>query len=223
MGRAAASSSLSTSCPPTHIFSSHPHSVTVSAAGIVLRRFTAEDPVIAACHASFIGDGREAASLAILHAAGRTLSVVGPGGALARVPFPTPAARMWALGPDRGLLLAGIGGGGLSLAHPLDAPEPVAGWGAGAGVVWASARDGLALTAAAAAAAGGDTLPHARRAHPRRGRPAASRRRRCPSEGLHSANPRGVGSRTKRRTGRERSGVARRYTTAFRRAHGRCS
>jgi len=158
MGRAAASSSLSTSCPPTHIFSSHPHSVTVSAAGIVLRRFTAKDPVIAACHASFIGDGREAASLAILHAAGRTLSVVGPGGALARVPLPTPAARMWALGPDRGLLLAGIGGGGLSLAHPLDAPEPVAGWGAGAGVVWASARDGLALTAAAAAAAGGDEV-----------------------------------------------------------------
>ena len=73
--------------------------------------------------------------------------MLGPGGALARVPLPTPAARMWALGPNAGLLLAGRAGGGLTLAHPLDAPEPVSGWGPGAAVAWVSARDGLALTA----------------------------------------------------------------------------
>jgi len=131
-------------------------SVTVRAAGIVLRRFTANDAVLAATHASFAGDGPATASLVILHGRGRTLSIVGPGGALARVPLPAPAARLWALGPDAGLLCGGVGGGGMTLAHPLDAPEPVAGWGPGAAVAWVGARDGLALTTAAAAAGGGE-------------------------------------------------------------------
>lgn len=147
--RSAAGAARSTSPLPLIHLSTPKHSVTVSAAGVVLRRFTADDAVLTALHASFSGDGPDAASLVVLHGGGRTLSVVGPGGAVSRVPLPAPAARVWALGPDKGVLCAGDGSGAVFVvSHPLDAPDPVVGFSADAGpLVWASPRDSLALTA----------------------------------------------------------------------------